>query len=292
MPQTNASSNTENIDHLSRGLLGDIGIAMVPIPAGSFLMGSPSDERGRGDNEGPQHMVHLNEFFLTQTPVTQAQWKAMAQWTPPEDEDAWPWSLPLDPVSKLNGADRFLGEQQPVVNVSWYEAMEFCRRLSQRFGRHYTLPSEAQWEYACRAGTEAPFHFGDMITPEVANYFCAASYANGPTGEPHDQTTPVGMFPGNTWGLHDMHGNVEEWCLDLWHRSYDGAPTNGIPWRSDGDLELMSLRGGSWFSFPAGCRSAARGYDIPRAACSQIGFRVACLPQVSALPHRGAYHYK
>jgi formylglycine-generating enzyme required for sulfatase activity len=176
-----------------------------------------------------------------------------------------------------------------VERVSWHDAMEFCSRLSQRTGRHYTLPSEAQWEYACRAGTSTPFHFGETITTEIANYHGNFTYANGPKGEYRQQTTPVGMFPANAWGLQDMHGNVREWCLDQWHKSYEGAPRDGSAWLevqegndTDGDNRRL-LRGGSWDLNPRYCRSAPRYLNLPDNAGINVGVRVVCLPQGPSL---------
>jgi formylglycine-generating enzyme required for sulfatase activity len=163
--------------------------------------------------------------------------------------------------------------------------MEFCSRLSQRTGRTYRLPSEAQWEYACRAGTTTPFHFGETITSELANYRASFTYANGPKGEYRGQTTPVGMFPANAWGLQDMHGNVWEWCLDHWHESYEGAPSDGSAWVDgeglDGEQSRRErlLRGGSWFNRPQYCRSAYRDRIHPGDRLDYWGFRVCCLPQ-------------
>jgi formylglycine-generating enzyme required for sulfatase activity len=164
------------------------------------------------------------------------------------------------------------------------------------------LPSEAQWEYACRAGTSTPFHFGATITPELANYRGTTSYANGPKGAYRRQTTPVGMFPANAWGLLDMHGNVWEWCLDDWHASYEGAPTDGSAWLTSSrpnkeaslkgetdhseDMEKVGmrlLRGGSWGRSPRLCRSAYRGHYLPGSANYDVGFRVVCLPQGPSL---------
>jgi formylglycine-generating enzyme required for sulfatase activity len=246
---------------------GAIHLDLLHIPAGCFLMGSPAHEQDRSDNEGPQHEVELGEFFLGRTPITQAQWREVAQWQPSPGDDPWPIALDPDPVARLNGAKRFNGDQRPVVNVSWYDAMEFCRRLSQRTGRCYTLPSEAQWEYACRAGTTTPFHFGETISPELANYDGNFTYSEGKKGEYRRQTTDVATFPANAWGLCDMHGNVCEWCLDHWHGSYKGAPSE------------RSLRGGSWYSHPVNCRSAYRGRNRPVGHLHNVGFRVCCLPQ-------------
>jgi formylglycine-generating enzyme required for sulfatase activity len=243
---------------------------------------------------------------MGQTPITQAQWRSVAQWQAREGE-RWEQELSSNPSRfQVGGDTRLLSENtftddRPVEQVSWGDAMEFCRRLSQRTGRHYTLPSEAQWEYACRAGKSTPFAFGDTITPELANYDWTYTYGNGPKGKNRKQTTPVGMFPANAWGLQDMHGNVLEWCLDDWHGSYEGAPVNGSAWVdgaegnvSKGGVRDKLLRGGSWYSYPRDCRSACR-FDIqPVDAGYVVGFRVVCLPQGPLLGEgaAGASRYK
>ncbi len=271
---------------------------MVRIPAGEFLMGSPADEPQRQllVREGPQHRVAVPEFLLGQTPITHAQWREVAGWREREGET---WTRELMP-----NASRFREEadsdQRPVDNVSWLAAMEFCHRLSQRTGRHYTLPSEAQWEYACRAGSTTPFAFGATLTAELANYD-ATILRDGPKGEYRKQITPVGMFPANAWGLQDMHGNVWEWCLDQWHENYEGAPTDGSAWLNPtelsneaitkgretkgGDGETRLLRGGSWRTAPWYCRSAYRSRSEPGNANdgNSAGLRVVCLPQGPSL---------
>jgi formylglycine-generating enzyme required for sulfatase activity len=183
------------------------------------------------------------------------------------------------------GQEETNSDQRPVDIVSLLDAMEFCHRLSQRTGRHYTLPSEAQWEYACRAGSTTPFAFGATLTAELANYNANTTYGEGPKGTNRKQTTPVGLFPANAWGLHDMHGNVWEWCLDHWHESYEGAPSDGSAWLkpSASEEEPRLLRGGSWLSFPRDCRSASRGRNQPDNALSDVGLRVVCLPQGPSL---------
>jgi formylglycine-generating enzyme required for sulfatase activity len=268
-------------------------LTLVWIPPGRFWMGSPETEPERRDQEGPQHLVQLQGFFLSQTPITQAQWREVAGWKEREGE-RWGRELKANP-SRFQGKDHLLpGESntdhRPVEQVSWHDAMEFCHRLSRRTGRTYTLPSEAQWEYACRAGTTTPFGFGESISPELANYDGSVAYADGPKGEYRRQTTPVGMFPGNAWGLQDMHGNVYEWCLDEWHGSYEGAPSDGRAWLEDGEGEKSKktgksrlLRGGSWDFFPGNCRSAYRVRLRPGHAYSYVGFRVVCLPQGPSL---------
>lgn len=243
-----------------------IAITMVQIPAGSFQMGSPATEAERSEDEGPQRRVQLQSLFLGQTPVTQAQWQAVSSW--PQV------GMMLDPNPAL-----FEGANRPVENVNWEEAMEFCRRLSQRTKLYYTLPSEAQWEYACRAGSTTPFAFGDTLTPDFANFNGIVTYGSGPKGQYRQQTTEVGSFPANAWGLQDMHGNVWEWCLDPWHDSYRGAPVDGSAWTAGGGTARL-LRGGSWYDLPAFCRSACRNDDHPDYRLNLLlGFRVCCLPQ-------------
>ncbi len=276
----------------------DSSINMITIPDGRFMMGSPLNEQGCYSLEGPHHEVTLTSFCLSQTPITQAQWRTVAGWEAREGEH---WGFELNPnpswfqCQEGKGEARLLeGEastdQRPVERVSWEEAMEFCSRLSQRTGRTFTLPSEAQWEYACRAGTTTPFHFGETITSELANYDASFAYANGPKGDYRKQTTPVGMFPANAWGLQDMHGNVWEWCLDPWHESYEGAPSDGSAWvdgeglnGEDTSERVRLLRGGSWFTLPRSCRSAFRLRNLPDNRNHSSGFRVCCLPLDSLL---------
>jgi len=273
---------------------GGINLPLLWIPGGEFVVGSPEDEPGRSSNEGPQHRVRLREFWMGQTPITQAQWRAVARLVPPLGQ-RWQRQLtanhsyfqPEGEKKLIYGLFALLPaknntDQRPVEQVSWHEAMEFCRRVDTMLpvgsGLRCTLPSEAQWEYACRAGESTPFSCGETITPELANYDGSYTYANGPKGEYRKQTTPVGMFPANPWGLHDMHGNVWEWCLDHWHDSYEGAPTDGSAWESGFGLRRL-LRGGSWNDRPRYCRSAYRSYILLDGRGSGIGFRVVCLPQ-------------
>jgi formylglycine-generating enzyme required for sulfatase activity len=244
-----------------------VALTMVRIPAGGFAMGSPSGETDRRSDEGPQHSVRLDEFFLGQTQITQAQWKVVAAWEKVQLD------LNSDPA-------HFKGPNRPVEQVNWHEAVEFCRRLSARTGRCYTLPSEAQWEYACRAGTTTPFSFGETITTDLANYEGNTFFGEGLQGDSRKQTTPVGSFPANAWGLQDMHGNVREWCLDHWHDSYAGAPTDGsacLKPEAPEDARRVR-RGGSCSDFPWDCRSACRYGLHPDDRNFSCGFRVCCLP--------------
>ena len=161
------------------------------------------------------------------------------------------------------------------MSISWNEAQEFCARLAKKTGKIYRLPSEAEWEYACRAGTTTPFHFGETITTDLANYN-GQTYASEPNGNCREQTTEVGIFPPNAFGLYDMHGNLWEWCADPWHTNYDGAPSNGSVWELGGNYTYPQLRGGSWFDVPRFCRSAVRNQFGVDDRLSTLGFRVVC----------------
>ena len=260
-------------------------LTMVEIPAGEFQMGSPDHELDRSGDEGPQHQVQLENFFMGQTPITQAQWRMVADWEPMEGER---WGRDLDPnPSHFQGKlarlleDETSTDERPVEQVSWFDAKEFCNRLSQRTGRIYTLPSEAQWEYACRAGSITPFHFGETITQALANFDETPSNGDSPQVEVRQQTTPISCFPANAWGLQDMHGNVLEWCEDHWHRSYEGAPSDLSAWLDSAGPEegTRLLRGGSWNSNPKYCRSAFRYRIGPGRTGSGVGIRVACHPK-------------
>jgi formylglycine-generating enzyme required for sulfatase activity len=241
----------------------DIGLEMVAIPSGKFMMGSPETERGRWKDESPQHEVTVEPFFIGKYPITQAQWKSIAS-TPQIDRE-----LKLDPSD-------FKGDNLPVENVSWDDATEFCQRLSRATGRGYRLPTEAEWEYACRAGTTTPFYFGETITGKLANYNSDDIYLQERKVKSKGKTTPVGNFPPNAFGLHDMHGNVCEWCLDNWHDNYQGAPTDGSAWSDREENDMYVLRGGSWNFNPRLCRSATRLNYIPGDRLINIGFRVIC----------------
>jgi formylglycine-generating enzyme required for sulfatase activity len=244
----------------------EIVLEMLQIPGGTFLMGAPETEEGSRDSERPQHKVTVPTFFMGQYPVTQAQWKFVAS-LPQVNRD-----LKLDP-------SRFKGDKRPVECVSWFEAVEYCDRLSKHTGRIYRLPSEAEWEYVCRAGTTTPFHFGETITSELANYDAGYIYGKGTKGIYRQETTEVGSFGvANAFGLYDMHGNVLEWCEDHWHSNYEGDLTDGSAWLGDSenDCQFRLLRGGSWADVPANCRSASRDNGNPDSVSNGIGFRVVC----------------
>lgn len=238
-------------------------IEMARIPEGEFMMGSPPEEPERCTNEEPQHLVVVPSFYMARYPVTQAQWRFVAGLTKVK------LNLLPDPAF-------FKGENLPVECVSWVEAVEFCERLSVYTGRKYALPSEAQWEYACRAGTTTPFHFGDKITTDTANYYGTHSYNEGSKGIYRKRTTLVGSFLPNDFGLYDMHSNVWEWCQDHWHDNYKEAPRDASPWMDlnpDKD-EYHVLRGGSWYDGARFCRSASRNDEDLFNVNSHIGFRI------------------
>ena len=239
-------------------------LEMVLVNGGSFLMGSPEEEKKRTSAEGPQHQVTVPTFFMGRYPVTQAQWRIVA---------GWEKGLETDP-------SRFKGDNRPVEQVSWHDAKEFCQRLSKRTKRHYRLPTEAEWEYACRAGTTTPFACGETISTELANYNGKYTYTRGKTGEYREGTTAVDHFGWtNAWGLSDMHGNVYEWCEDDWHDSYEKAPIDGSAWITDDNSGFRVLCGGSWNDGPRICRSAYRFLYDPVFRINAIGFRLICVPR-------------
>ena len=260
------SRQTRKGQYFTEPLSENVSLQMMLIPAGSFQMGSPADELDNYEDEQPQHGVTVPSFFIARTPITQAQWRAVTAY-PKAQRD-----LDSDP-------SHFKGDNRPVERVSWDDATEFCQRLSQKTGRTYRLPSEAEWEYACRAGTTTPFHFGETISDELANYCASEIYGRGIAGEYRETTTEVGQFPANDWGLYDMHGNVLEWCEDDWHSSYEDAPSNGSAWiEADRSETTRVLRGGSWNYGPGGCRSAYRFSNSRDIRNVNFGFRVCCLP--------------
>ena len=241
---------------------------MVLVPGGSFLMGSPDNEPERSRSESPQHSVTVPAFSMARYPITQQQWRVVAA-LPEVDR-------PLEPDPSY-----FKGDNRPVEKVSWHDATEFCDRLTQATHRPYRLPSEAEWEYACRAGTTTPFYFGNTIIPELANYNGNSTYNDRTSGEYREETTPVDYFGiANAFGLCDMHGNVWEWCQDHWHNNYKGAPVDGGSWVDSDASEDASrvLRGGSWDLIPRFCRSATR-FNVVAGVRSDFpdGFRVVCV---------------
>lgn len=265
-----------NIDSFEEKLgnhLTFLTLKMAKIPRGQFLMGSPENELERLPTESPQRQVTLESFFISRTLVTQSQWRAVAGLDQVEIE--------LNPEPS-----HFKGDDLPVEQVSWFEAVEFCDRLSRKTGQQYRLPSEAEWEYACRANTTSPFHYGGTISADLANYRgknykeermeYKGFYGAGKEGKYLGQTTEVKRFNPNAFGLYDMHGNVYEWCADYWHDDYQYAPADGSI-RTDGGSDTHRvLRGGSWANNPGSCRSASRLGYYPQPRIKIIGFRVVC----------------
>ena len=242
---------------------GGQGPEMVVLPPGEFLMGSPEDEPQRYPDEGPQHPVTIGSFALSKSEVTFDDYDRFARATGRE--------LPWD-----GGLGRGL---RPVINVSWEDATAYAQWLSERSGHAYRLPSEAEWEYAARAGTTTPFSTGDCITTDQANYDGTEDYndCSAKTGDYRRQTLPAGSLPANPWGLHELHGNVFEWVQDCWHENYRDAPRDGTPWLEPdgGDCIRRVIRGGAWNIYPRGLRSASRNRGSARAAWDFLGFRVA-----------------
>jgi formylglycine-generating enzyme required for sulfatase activity len=258
---------TKQASYYSENLGDGIKLDIVAIPAGTFQMGSPPEEENREESESPLHQVKIKEFYLSRATITQVQWRAVAEL--PQVER----SLHPEPANVIKS------NNQPIECVSWYDAVEFCARLSQSKGRAYRLATEAEWEYACRAGMQTPFHFGPTIRADLANYDGNHTYGNGPRGQYREQTTPSGSFEvANDFGLYDMHGNVWEWCADPWHDNYQGAPSDGSAWEIGGDHLLRVLRGGSWDFNPSYCRSAQRARYAADLRYFNISFRIACDP--------------
>lgn len=222
-------------------------LEMVEIPAGEFMMGSPENEANRNESESPQHLVKVPRFFMGRFEVTEAQWRSL---------------MGKDPLFPM-------GEQFAVKSLLWSQAQRFCQALSEQTGRNYRLPSEAEWEYACRAGTTTPFSYG------MTAYGSVATEPNSDGSFTIANPVPVGSFAPNPFGLHDMHGNEWEWCEDEWHDNYQGAPTDGSAWVSSGDRVLNRVaRGGSYGSLPWECRSAARANK--QVSVGSAGLRVVC----------------
>ena len=243
----------------------EVTLEMVSIPGGTFIMGSPEEEEGSQIEEHPQHKIKVTPFYLGKYPITQAQWRVVTSFSKVKHE------LKADP-------SEFKGLNRPVDSISWLEASEFCKRLSEKTGKTYRLPTEAEWEYACRAGTTTPFHFGETITADLANYNGEVNYKSEAKAIKRGGTTEVGYFQvANNFGLFDMHGNIGEWCEDD-YEPYPGAPII-TGYADDYWLTYKNcciLRGGDWRVNPVGCRCAYRlscRFDYGRHAC---GLRLAC----------------
>ena len=253
---------TKNANYFGEDLGDGVTLEMVAIPGGTFIMGSPENEEGRISYESPQHQVTVPPFFMGKYPVTQKQWRAVA-------------ALGKVNIDLESDPSYFKGDNLPVECVSWNDAQEFCARLSRMANKTYRLPTEAEWEYACRGGTTTPFYCGETISTDLANYHGNYTYGQGQKGQYREKTTEVGIFPANPFGLYDMCGNVWEWCEDGWDENYINAPTDGSAWTSLGSQRKL-LRGGSWGSIPDYCRSAFRLNSNLDDSYDSIGFRVVC----------------
>ncbi|WP_071188612.1 bifunctional serine/threonine-protein kinase/formylglycine-generating enzyme family protein [Trichormus sp. NMC-1] len=245
------SRSNSSANYFTEDLGNGVTLEMVEIPGGTFYMGSPENEAQRDSDESPQHQVTVPSFFMAKYQLTQAQYQAIIGTNP----------------------SNFKGNNRPVEKVSWDDAVAFCQGLSQKTGKNYRLPSESEWEYACRAGTTTPFYFGESITPDLVNYDGNYPYASAPKGQYRQQTTDVGTFPPNAFGLYDMHGNVYEWCLDDYQQNYSNAPIDGSALTSL-NVNTRLIRSSSWNAFGTGCRSAVRNLNTRVHKDSIMGFRV------------------
>ena len=239
-------------------------IDMVRLPGGCFVMGSPGDEPERDADEGPQHEVCVEAFEIGRYEVTFADWDACV----------------ADGGCRALADDEGWGRgSRPVLNISWQDAHDYIRWLNHTGAEGYRLPSEAEWEYAARAGTRTPSSTGECINTEQANFDGTFEYGScpQPTNVDLHQTMPVGSYPANPWGLYDMHGNVNEFVQDCWNDDYEGAPADGSAWE-DGNCSRRVIRGGSWHGYPGYLRSAYRCRSGPAFGHRTLGFRLARTP--------------
>jgi uncharacterized protein (TIGR02996 family) len=220
------------------------------LPPGSFLMGSPESEKGRRDDEAQHRVTLARGFWMAVTPVTQVQWQSVMGSSP----------------------SHFQGEELPVEQVSWESCQDFCRKLGTHEEKSFRLPTEAEWEYACRAGTTTPYFFGETLSEELANYNGSFQSSQETAGLYRRWTTAVGSLPPNAWGLCDMHGNVCEWCQDCYAKDPRKAPSDAEGGK--GGVARV-LRGGSWNNIAKSCRAAFRPARHPAYRYRSIGFRVA-----------------
>jgi formylglycine-generating enzyme required for sulfatase activity len=255
---------TKNANYFGEDLGNGVILEMVDIPGGTFKMGSPKNQEGYHSSQSPQHEVTVPPFFMGKYPVTQQQWRVVA-------------ALENVNIDLKSDPSHFKGDNLPVECVSWDDAQEFCARLSRMANKTYRLPTEAEWEYACRGGTTTPFYCGETISTDLANYNGNWNW-NWTYGQYREKTTEVGIFPANPFGLYDMCGNVWEWCEGGWHKNYINAPIDGSAWTSSSSKP--GQRGGSWDSLPGYCRCASRfNYitDHRYLIGDTLGFRVVCV---------------
>ncbi len=266
---------TEQAQYFAEVLAPGVDLHMVSIPGGSFKMGSPDNEGGDDRLGYPQHLVNVAPFFMAKFPVTQAQWRVVA-------------GYPQVKQMLIAEPSNFKGDHLPVEQVSWDDAVEFCTRLSRKTGRTYRLPSEAEWEYACRANTNTPYHFGKKISRDFVNHdpsnfgtILVNLFRNQDLKFSGLKTSMVGSHEvANQFGLYDMHGNICEWCLDLWHRNYTSAPQDGSAWidNNESDNDNRMWRGGSWNDLSGTCRSASRNASPSGIRSAILGLRVVLVP--------------
>jgi formylglycine-generating enzyme required for sulfatase activity len=272
-PPTTASARSRQRDRFTDDSAD--GPELVLLPAGRFQMGSTQEERQLAldagarkawlEREAPVHWVDIAKpFAIGRHPVTVGQWRQFVTGTRWKGASGVHWAAPGFAQD----------DDHPVVGVTWHDAQLYLRWLSTRTGKRYRLASEAEWEYACRAGSTTPFSFGDTIRPEQANYDARFAWSGNASAVPRRGTAPVGSYPANPWGLCDMHGNVWEWVQDVMHESYDGAPPDGGAWEEGGDQLRRVLRGGSWLYHPRYLRSAVRNGFAAKLSNDKVGFRV------------------
>jgi formylglycine-generating enzyme required for sulfatase activity len=247
--KTAADANQANIKTIDLG--NEVKMELVYIPAGEFEMGSPMTELQRSSEEAPHHIKITKPFYMGKFEVTQIQYRTIMH----------------------ENNSKFGGDKFPVENVSWYEAGRFLKILSDKTGLKFRLPTEAEWEYACRAGTTAAFNTGTTLDSDFANYDARDPYADGLIGKYLERTTEVGSYKPNAFGLYDMHGNVWEWCSDIYDEDYYKITVSIDP-KGPEDGKSRVIRGGAWCEKAYKCRSAYRNDRKPKANQSHIGFRI------------------
>jgi formylglycine-generating enzyme required for sulfatase activity len=263
-----------------------VSLEMVQIPEGELLMGAPEHELRHRSNEKPQHRVRVPSFFMSKFEITEAQWYMVRRMLSVNcelsDIEAVHWfgnGPGIWVAAYLSSLFYLKRKNLPIRKVPWKEALEFCSRLSVKTGRIYRLPTEAEWEYACRANTSTPFSFGETIIPDIVNYRGTDPYGEAPKGKYRNKPIPVGSLKvANPFGLYDMHGNLWEWCQDSWHNDYNGAPSNGSAWENPEETQYRVQRGGSYRDYGFLCRCAARWRGSEEAneynVGANVGFRV------------------
>ena len=256
-----------------------VGITLVSVPAGSFEMGSPPTEKSRRDDENIVSVSFDTAYFIAQTEVTQKQWRDVmgTSFSDLVDKQEGPLGRGANLSNKVSG----LGDDMPMCFVNWSDALAFCKTLTKKEQDAglipkemiYSLPTEAQWEYSCRAGTKTVFGFGDTLTSKDANFYGKLPYGVSEEGEYRKKMTQVKTFQPNPWKLYDMHGNLYEWCLDWYGESLPGGLNPKGPERGDGRI----IRGGAWDRKATSCRSAYRYSRDPVRRAHNIGFRIVLI---------------